>query len=448
MMAFTAFVFALTTAQGPAPDLKRDVLLTDKEAIFLLDPEVVAGPGASGLQWSPDGTFLIVQKQHFAVNPLTLLAQGKLGADLPPGERQILIHSVPSRRTVLALRLPLSARITQVAWLAGSSKALILADVPAPPALGEAAAGMVDTLYWVSAGGESRAIAQAGQDEMLRLFVAPNRPLAAVSRVRFQMRPGGVPQRHQTVQFIDGEAKPVGKVEFDDAANEIEWGADGAAYALITRIENRRAVLDRYRLSPSQGRAVKVDDWQASPEKARPAPEFLVGDGSLPLTMKNFPPVKIVFMADQKHPDSPILVTSDGDHAVVSPNGSAVAYVHHGVAMVRPFARVPKEAYIQMRDAAAKAEAVSVAKQAALAHIMYAADNDDNLIANSGEWRDTIMPYIKNREMLDKFVYTFAGGSMTAIESPAETEIGYVPGPGGRAVAYADGHVKWKPDGK
>jgi hypothetical protein len=43
-------------------------------------------------------------------------------------------------------------------------------------------------------------------------------------------------------------------------------------------------------------------------------------------------------------------------------------------------------------------------------------------------------------------VYTFGGGSLASIDAPAETIIGYVTGPGGRAAIYADGHVKWQND--
>ena len=32
---------------------------------------------------------------------------------------------------------------------------------------------------------------------------------------------------------------------------------------------------------------------------------------------------------------------------------------------------------------------------------------------------------------------------MTLIGNPAPTELGFTLGPGGRAVAYCDGHVKW-----
>ena len=35
---------------------------------------------------------------------------------------------------------------------------------------------------------------------------------------------------------------------------------------------------------------------------------------------------------------------------------------------------------------------------------------------------------------------------MASIQNPADTEMGYVVGPGGSAVVFADGHAKWVSD--
>ena len=38
----------------------------------------------------------------------------------------------------------------------------------------------------------------------------------------------------------------------------------------------------------------------------------------------------------------------------------------------------------------------------------------------------------------------YLGGKLNEVNNPAETELGYVTAPGGRAVLYANGHVVWK----
>jgi len=112
--------------------------------------------------------------------------------------------------------------------------------------------------------------------------------------------------------------------------------------------------------------------------------------------------------------------------------------------MVRRIIGIDKILYLQMREAALRTEAMSAAKQCALALIMYASDSDD--VAPPPHDRDKLLPYIKDRSILDRFVYTFPGGSLDNLKNPSEVEIGYVEGPGGRAIAYADGSVKWRKD--
>jgi prepilin-type processing-associated H-X9-DG protein len=143
---------------------------------------------------------------------------------------------------------------------------------------------------------------------------------------------------------------------------------------------------------------------------------------------------------------SAALVSADStpEHAEIAPTGDAVLYVSRGVAMVRRIVGIDKTLFLQMREAALRTEAVFAAKQCAMALIMYAADNDD--VAPRPHDREKLFPYIKDRSVLDRFVYTFQGGSLDNLKNPSEVEIGYVEGPGGRAIAYADGHVKWRKD--
>lgn len=150
-----------------------------------------------------------------------------------------------------------------------------------------------------------------------------------------------------------------------------------------------------------------------------------------------------------------VLATRDGKDAVVlhhgmaqpflSPKGDAVVLSVPGAILLRKLVQVDLAVLEASKEAAEKTALMSNAKQLALAAIMYATDNGDALPGPDGI-KDLLMPYLKNERMFEGFVYVFAGGSMSAIEKPAETVIGYIPGKGGRAVAYADGHVKWVPD--
>jgi prepilin-type processing-associated H-X9-DG protein len=98
-----------------------------------------------------------------------------------------------------------------------------------------------------------------------------------------------------------------------------------------------------------------------------------------------------------------------------------------------------------MKESASKAVAISDAKQVALAALMYAADYDDVLPANLGG--ELLEPYLKNGSIFDGFVFVFGGGDLKKVADPASTVLGYKDGPGGRAVAYLDGHVVWEKAG-
>lgn len=154
----------------------------------------------------------------------------------------------------------------------------------------------------------------------------------------------------------------------------------------------------------------------------------------------------LLIKEDRDEEKSEALVAADSGYAdaAIAPDGNAILYVSRGVAMTRRIVHLDKTHYLRMRDAALRSEAMSDARLCAMALLMYSSDNDD--VAPPPGDRDKLFPYIKDRSILDRFVYTFPGGSLEGLQNPSEVEIGYVEGPGGRAIAYADGHVKWRKD--
>jgi prepilin-type processing-associated H-X9-DG protein len=150
-----------------------------------------------------------------------------------------------------------------------------------------------------------------------------------------------------------------------------------------------------------------------------------------------------------------VLATRDGKDAValhngmaqafLSPRGDAVVLSVPGAILLRKLVQVDLSVLEASKEAAERTERISNAKQVALAALMYASDNGDALPGPDGV-KDLLLPYLRHEGVFEGFVYVFAGGPMSAIKNPAETVIGYIPGKNGRAVAYADGHVRWVPD--
>lgn len=73
-----------------------------------------------------------------------------------------------------------------------------------------------------------------------------------------------------------------------------------------------------------------------------------------------------------------------------------------------------------------------------------AGPNDRLVLPDASSFRDYVRPKVSGKDSaaLNAFVWTFPGGDILHLESPATTEIGYVPFEGGRAIAYADGSVR------
>ncbi len=59
---------------------------------------------------------------------------------------------------------------------------------------------------------------------------------------------------------------------------------------------------------------------------------------------------------------------------------------------------------------------------------------------------ETAMSRLARMGAFEGFTYTLSGGKLPPRRERAQTQLGYVVGPGGRAILYADGHAVWKSD--
>jgi hypothetical protein len=142
------------------------------------------------------------------------------------------------------------------------------------------------------------------------------------------------------------------------------------------------------------------------------------------------------------------LIAASADRTEVSPAGDAILYVNSEGAFVVGLLRTPKSVVEQARTAAERTKLLNNGKQIALAMIMWGQDHDDTLPGQGGDLKGTLTPYVRNDSIFGgadggAFVYSLNGGSFSGIKDPANTMMGYIAGPGGYAVVYADGHVKW-----
>jgi hypothetical protein len=129
----------------------------------------------------------------------------------------------------------------------------------------------------------------------------------------------------------------------------------------------------------------------------------------------------------------------------LSKDGKLVAYADAGALLVREIRTVDPNVAEKSAQAAARSAALMQAKMVGTGLLIYASDADD-ILPNAEGFIAKLTPYLKDGKLLSNFTYTYAGGPIANIANPAATELGFVPGPGGRAIVYADGHAKWKSD--
>ncbi len=433
------------------------------DAFLMLPPETACGSEATEIVWSADGTNLVVRRQT-TEGGTSEIAQA-FGVSPPPGmivrpmrKVELVVWTVASRTVRTVFSIPTgSGTLNNLSALSGSDS-VVFDTFARIPATGDAPERLVFgvSLLSTKTGAIARlaeTVAVAESDFGQPVYVlAKNRPLGAVLRPvpsgeGFQARffgPSGLlgnwlPKTLPEALVFDAAGKP---------GYPVTVKVGGKPTARFQRIDpatgNPGSVVDFSPVDPPPVASTGNSQTSAPSETEEP---LLSVQAFFAPTAKPAPDApSILLHVRGGKPDETGVVTTDGARPLLSPKLDAVAYVYQGVAMVRPLVRVPRSAFEKARDDALRQVAVNNAKQAALAALMYAADNDDVFPANGGDVQGRLYPYLKSRDILNGFSYTFRGGNMTEIENPATTELGYVSGPGGRAVAYTDGHVKWVPD--
>lgn len=250
---------------------------------------------------------------------------------------------------------------------------------------------------------------------------------------------------------LSGRELKSGKASLTGDAFFYDWTVDGANMLGSTRVRTLpkvKATSTLIVLNTATGSINETREKIAAygePEQSSPLALSLEdGEVKFGSTAKPIQSLWLRSVSVSKEP--PLLVAKDVDYQYwLSPKCDTIAYLSNGRLFACEVARMGLDAFMKAKAAAARVIAVSNAKQVALSVMIYSTDCDDFAPMQSN-FEDAIYPYLKNREVLDGFVYTFKGGSFTAVADPANTELGHIVVPGGRVVAYVDSHVRFVPN--
>lgn len=193
-------------------------------------------------------------------------------------------------------------------------------------------------------------------------------------------------------------------------------------------------------LDPTTGRLFEKEYPEPSDERG-----FQVQRASrIEATKKTLPKRALVLSTYGYDPQpDPALITNDGGGGEVMPGRQAVWFVDTFGLYLCELLAVDTEQLEAMMKEAVKVDAILRAKQVGVGMMIYGADYDDYLPL-SGDWENSLMPYLKNGELMNGFVYLGNGENLSNLKDPANQVLGYIDTPYGRAIVRMDSSVKWE----
>jgi prepilin-type processing-associated H-X9-DG protein len=458
-IAIAVTVAAPATAQIGGP--QRTTVLTKTEAFAVLPPRLIAAPMVSRVSPSPDGRYILVQREDLRLIGAQL-NQAVQSNSQPPVEVSLVLwdNQRQESRAVWQAQSA-AAQLQAVEWMGGSQMALaqVRETIPAPAGAPKMKPRERTVLLRISAdSGRAVPILESGQSdsEFWQLSVSPAEPLAILKRTIMDPneRQGDAPKSVLHIVGAGGRAGAAIPLPASLENASVEWTVSGAPVIHEFRLSAERKggsshfhALDvrTGRLTPFkekppllQGKAVPTPGHGDYPVRVRHESQALPGPAGQTIGL-----LWLDGDAQSRYPST--LISSDAEGGTLLPKYALVTYSSRGGLYAAPLMRMDREVFQKMLEAAERQVVMSNAKQLALAAMMYAQDYDENMPSPDGI-NGKLEPYTKNTSLFNGFTYTFAGGPLSGIKEPASTEIGYVIGPGGRAIMFADGHVKWKSD--
>jgi hypothetical protein len=424
-----------------APALAQQAAAPPKTVFLPAPPEPVCGGMVERAEWSPDGRYAIAIRRHIVSMDISPDARN------PQMETEIAVWSDAARRatTVLTDRTADTA-IESIDWYPGSSSAFLLAAAPNED-------GSRTKSLWRIDARRAAAAVISGVSEAEEFAASPKLPCAFL----WQPVRGAVQMRPVSAAGVIGAP-----IRVEGAAPPVQWSKDGgrlffgSTAAAIERIPAAWLAYD-VRKGTTASAALPLDSWVApipkpayQLEQAKPA--GAPSADILPWAGANPRPLWLVQDAPKEM--ARLMIAVDADEFHVSPRLDAVLYANREGAFVVRLSRIDGAVLAHAREAAQRAMLLSNGKQIALGLLMYMQDHDDLYPTQDQDLKALLQPYIKNDAVFagpngeaNAFQYVYPGVASSDIKNPAETILGTIAGPGGHAVVYADGHVKWETGG-
>ena len=489
MKAIVLALVAACACFGQEPMSKTQLfkrfVVTTTDAYFVAPPHLILGEGVGGMEFTPDGRFAVVTG---ATKPL-VAASDYLGQALNSAPNQVSMKpyiKVWDIKNNSVRDLPLNFLKTlmggdgrfeesyaaapsvevggqeredfevssfsgQIQWTCQPGVGIVCDYSPDPKDRNKVTRTVVKINL---ANASLTTIRTTSVTDAEDLLVSPTKPIyVEIASQRNRPIDATGLKTDVTYSIFDLSGKPMksGKASFKGSATFYDWTSDGAN--VIGALRSLKAVgakptTTKLVINTTTGELNETQETLHSYQEDLPKPGIglavTASEAKLNKSSKSFNSLWIRSSSVSDQP--PVLLSPSVTGQVWMANDcTTVAYVTEGQLFACDVAKVGLDAFLKAKAAAQIEIATSNAKQVALGVMIYSTDCDDFAPLQDG-FQDSIYPYVKNRDVLEGFVYTFKGGSLSDVKDPASTEMGYIAVPGGRVVAYVDSHVKFVPN--
>ncbi len=409
-------------------------VLNGDAALLLNRPELICGGEVKEMQWSPDGEFAVAV--HDAPPAYD---SSRPEAQAAPVEVSATVWRHDIHRTRTIWRSSLMYAQIGMDWLPHSSIGLL--NYSAMDAKGGRVYGL---LMLLPQRDTVREVPVRGQPIV---NTSPMQPLAVINEEEFDAQKQET-KSHLRIFGIDGAMRDAQEPP-NPAADFIGWSPNGkTCYTRSIAFEKgKKPVRSYFALDTASGawtplKEEPVTQAEKSAESAAPKSDLRIVLGSSVIEQdgvkKTVHPAWLASRARNSPPR--VLIAADCEEAILSPKGDAVLYRTQEGAFVLPLTRIPALAFTEML----KQAAMSNAKQIGLGLIQYVQDYDEAFPLATFNISEVVNPYVKNSDLFEGFTYAYPAKGLASVANPATTIMGTVSGPGGEAVIYVDGHVKWR----
>lgn len=417
MTLLTALVsLALHPSEDILSTLVNRVVQAGDKYFAVTPPQFVTTGQPKSLMWSPDGKVLFAVLAKQTISPSGLLRALESGHTEPPETRTVLV-SLDGNKVNEVGRFGPAKRVT-CDFLGASGSALI-------------------------------SVSDEESMNVYRATAQPGNPVQNIVTLSADTLIFGSPTTDMalTISFMDGTIRLITQAGIRELTTKLPkrwhgsyWDKTGTMLQVNAPFEQGQVRTSaKSVLKPLLDRIELMDPFEPYQPQSGVSKFELEPDGG---TLKLYPMIG----ESRTGRFAEVGTGVSYGEAELSDRGNAIAFGANGALFTCQVVPISKTAFEKLMVEAERRKVVSNSKQCALGIMMYMSDMQDKFPPKDGFY-SLIFPYIKRDEVMKGFVYTYGGPEdASKLSDPANTELGYILGPGGKAIAYADGHVKWIPN--